>query len=98
MSDQPIKLAVLVSGGGTTLQNLIDEIAASRLNAEICLVIASRPGIKALERAANAKIMSFVLDREKVGVERFSEEIFRLCEDAGVELVCLAGWLTLLKI
>jgi phosphoribosylglycinamide formyltransferase-1 len=65
MSQPPIKLAVLVSGGGTTLQNLIDEIAASRLRARIELVIASRPGIKALDRAADAKLMSFVIDAGK---------------------------------
>ncbi len=51
MAHPPIKLAVLASGGGTTLQNLIDRIAAGQLDARVAVVIASRPGIMALQRA-----------------------------------------------
>jgi phosphoribosylglycinamide formyltransferase-1 len=96
---EPVQLAVLVSGGGTTLQNLIDEIAAGRLSAQIKVVIASRPEIRALQRAADAKIMNFVVQPrgfEKVG--EFSRKVFELCDDAGVDLVCLAGWLSLLEV
>ena len=52
MNDSPIKLAVLLSGSGRTLQNLIDRIAAGQLNAQIVLVIGSRPGLVGLQRAA----------------------------------------------
>ncbi len=95
----PLRLAVLVSGSGTTLQNLIDEIAAGRLNASIQIVIGSRPGLVGLERAAAAKLANFVVDRK--GFENcadFSQQVFGLVADAGVDLVCLAGWLCLLDI
>jgi phosphoribosylglycinamide formyltransferase-1 len=96
---EPVKLAVLASGGGTTLQNLIDHIEDGRLNARIGVVVASRPEIGALKRAAAAKLMNFVVQPsayESVG--KFSEKVFALCDDAGAELVCLAGWLSLLEI
>ena len=97
---QPIKLAVLVSGSGTTLQNLLDEIAAKRLDASIQLVVGSRPGIKGLQRAADAKLMNFVVERAAfTNPADFSKQVFSLIDDAGgVDLVCLAGWLCLLEI
>ena len=94
-----IRLAVLVSGSGTTLQNLIDQIAAGALNAKISLVIGSRPGLVGLPRAADAKLMNFVVDRRDfASVQDFSKQVFALCDDANVDLVCLAGWLCLLEI
>lgn len=99
MSSSPLKIAALVSGSGTTLQNLLEVIAAGRLDAEIAVVIGSKPGLKALERAAAAKIMNFVVERaafEDVGV--FSKAVFDLIDDAAVDLVCCAGWLCLLEI
>lgn len=99
MSSTPIKLAVLASGGGTTLQNLVDRIADGSLDAQVNVVIASKPGIKALDRAANAKIMNFVVERKQyASVEEFSQPIFKLCDDAGVDLICLAGWLSMVSI
>jgi phosphoribosylglycinamide formyltransferase 1 len=99
MQREPIKLAVLVSGGGTTLQNLIDRISAGELAARIAVVIASQPGSRALDRASAAKLMNFVVDRRQFAdVNSFSRQIFSLCDDAGAELVCLAGWLSLLEI
>ncbi len=99
MADTPIKLAVFASGSGRTLQNFIDLIAEGRLNAQINLVIASRPKILALERAANAGIPNFVVDRREIAdADAFSRQIFSLCDDARVDLVCLAGWLSLLAV
>ena len=100
MPSSPVNLAVLVSGSGTTLQNLIDRIADRTLNARIAVVIGSRPGLLGLQRAADAKLMNFVVDRRDCGddVATFSRKIFSLCDDAGVDLVCLAGWLCLLEI
>ena len=95
----PIRLAVLVSGSGTTLQNLVDEIAAKRLDADIRVVIGSRAGLKGLERAAAAKLPNFIVDRREFGdTAAFSKAVFSLCDDAGVDLVCLAGWLCLLDV
>jgi formyltetrahydrofolate-dependent phosphoribosylglycinamide formyltransferase len=99
MSAPPLRLAVLVSGSGTTLQNLIDEVAAGRLNASIQIVIGSRPGLVGLERAAAAKIANFVVDRKSFdSCEAFSQQVFGLIDDANVDLVCLAGWLCLLEL
>jgi len=99
MPTAPIKLAVLVSGAGTTLQNLIDEIAAGRLNARIAVVIGSKADLPGLKRAADAKIMNFVVERPGfASAGEFSKSVFSLCQDAGVDLICLGGWLCLLEV
>ena len=99
MPERHLKLAVLLSGSGTTLQNLLDEIAADRLDAEVRVVVGSRAGLKGLDRAAAAKVPNFVVDRREFGdVAAFSRAVFSLCEKADVDLVCLAGWLCLLDV
>src|SRR5215213_7076563 len=96
---QPINLAVLVSGSGTTLQNLIERIGDGSLNARIALVIGSRPELLGLKRAADAKLVNFVVDRREFDEPAtFSKQVFSLCDDAGVDLVCLAGWLCLIDV
>lgn len=94
MTSKPINLAVLASGGGTTLQNLLDQIAAGALDARISVVIASKPGIMAIERARKAGIEAVVIDKSR----DVSQQVFAACDRAGAELVCLAGWLTQLRI
>ena len=100
MPDRPLNLAVLVSGAGTTLQNLIDQIAAGELaEARIGIVIGSRPELVGVKRAGDAKLMNFVVDRRSFAdVAAFSKAVFSLCDDAGVDLVVLAGWLCLLDL
>jgi formyltetrahydrofolate-dependent phosphoribosylglycinamide formyltransferase len=99
MPDAPLKLAVLVSGSGTTLQNLLGAIRAGTLNASVDIVIGSKPGLKGLERAAEAKVMNFVVDRSAYrDCASFSKQVFTLIDDAGVDLVCLGGWLCLLDV
>lgn len=99
MNVTPINLAVLVSGSGTTLQNLIDRIGDGTLAARVSLVIASRPGIKGIERAETAGIPTHVIVRRDFAtLEAFSDRIFSLCDASGVDLVCLAGWLQLLRV
>lgn len=99
MAAPPINLAVLVSGSGTTLQNLIDKIASGELNARIAVVIGSRPDLLGLERAADAKLMNFVVDRRDFAdCTSFSKQLFALCDGAGVDLVCLCGFLCLLEV
>ncbi|MDB5325464.1 MAG: phosphoribosylglycinamide formyltransferase [Phycisphaerales bacterium] len=94
-----ITLAVLVSGGGTTLQNLIDRIATGELNARIGVVIASKPGIYGIDRATTAGLpIITVVRKEFPSAEAFSERIFAECEAAGADLVVLAGWLQLLQV
>ena len=100
MAQKPINLAVLVSGSGTTLQNLIDQIGDGWLpDARIGVVIGSRPELVGVKRAADARIMNFVVDRKSFAdVADFSNAVFALCDDAGVDLVVLAGWLCLIEV
>src|SRR5688500_11559347 len=94
---RPLRLAALLSGSGTTLQNLLDEAAAGRLNVDIPVVVGSRAGLKGLDRASAAKIANFAVDRrEYPDTAAFSRRVFSLCDDAGVDLVCLVGCLCLL--
>jgi phosphoribosylglycinamide formyltransferase-1 len=97
--DQPIKLAVLVSGAGRTLQNLLDQIQAGTLPARVSVVIGSRAGLGGLQKATAAHIPTCAVDRRTfTSVQDFSKQIFALCDEAGVDLVCLAGWLCLLDV
>jgi formyltetrahydrofolate-dependent phosphoribosylglycinamide formyltransferase len=97
--DRPIRLAVLISGGGTTMLNFLDKIRSGELNAEIVLVIASREGIAGIERASAAGLPCKVIARKQFGsVEAFSETIFDCCRAAKVDLVTLAGFLSLIHI
>jgi len=98
MSRTPLKLAVLVSGSGTTLQNLMDVIARGELDARVEIVIGSRPGLLGLKRAAEAGLTHVVVDRAHGDVASFSKQVFSYCDGLGVDLVCLAGWLCLLDI
>ena len=94
-----LNLAVLVSGSGTTLQNLIEEIGAERLDATIGVVVGSRSGLKGLDRAAAANLHHVVVDRREFpDSASFSKRVFTLCDDARADLVCLAGWLCLLHV
>jgi formyltetrahydrofolate-dependent phosphoribosylglycinamide formyltransferase len=94
-----LQIAVLISGSGTTLQNLIDRTADKSLQADIRLVIASKPGIAGIERAKKAKINCQIVERKKfAGSKEFSERIFSLCDESAVNLVCLGGWLSLLQV
>ncbi len=99
MTSSSINLAVLVSGSGTTLQNLIDQIVAGKLDARIKLVIGSRPGLAGIERAKRAGLHSEIVDRREYGdCSEFSRRVFDLIDAAQVNLVCLAGWLCLLEV
>jgi phosphoribosylglycinamide formyltransferase-1 len=99
MSSSPIRLAVLLSGSGTTLQNLLDQITARKLNAQIKTVIASRPNLVGTERAIKAYLPSHVVDRKQYPTcAAFSDAVFNLVDQAEVDLVVLAGWLCLLEL
>lgn len=96
---RPIRLGVLISGGGTTLTNFVEKIAAGRLDAEVPLVIASRSDCGGIQRAARAGIPCTVIERKRFStVEDFSREIFDRLGEARVDLVTLAGFLSLIHI
>jgi phosphoribosylglycinamide formyltransferase-1 len=96
--DPPIRLAVCVSGEGTTLQNLIDRIAAGQLRAQIVHVVASRPDIGAIPRARGAGIPVSIVERSGKSLEAFSSAVFEPIRSASTDLVVLGGFLCLLQI
>ncbi len=99
MMKPPIRLAVLLSGSGTTLQNLLDRSADGRLAAQVVLVLSNRPDAFGLERARQARVPTGVVDRKACrSREEFSQTLFHLIRQAEADLVCLAGFLQLLAI
>jgi len=90
----PARVAVFASGGGSNLQSLIDRCAEPGAAATVVLVIASRPGIGALERAARAGIDHAVLEPRVLG-DACGETTLSLLESHRVDLVVLAGYLSL---
>ena len=99
MADSSLNLAVLVSGSGTTLQNLVDQIATRTLNARVSIVIGSRPELIGIERAKKAGIPTGVVDRPQFAdCASFSRQVFQLVDESRADLVVLAGWLCLLDL
>ncbi|MBR5278861.1 MAG: phosphoribosylglycinamide formyltransferase [Clostridia bacterium] len=97
MSNSKKRIAVLVSGGGTNLQALIDAEKNGELgNGEISLVIASKEGVYALERAANNGIESLVLPRKEYeSISAYSKALADSMKAKNIDLVVLAGFLTI---
>lgn len=92
-----VKLAVLVSGGGTNLQSIIDSIEAGRLDAELRVVLSDNPGAYALERAKKHSIPTEVVRREDFpGKDAFNAEVARRLKSHCVELVALAGYMRII--
>ena len=92
-------IAVFISGAGTTLQNLIDRIRDGSLPARIVLVVSSRPDTAGVERARAAGLPVQIVERKRFpSIESFSEHNFNLCRQSGARLICLGGYLQLLRI
>ena len=98
MNQNKTRIAVLVSGGGTNLQALIDAGARGELGGgEIALVLASKPGVYALERAANAGIPGMVLARkEYADADAYTEALVATLQEASIDLVVLAGFMIII--
>ena len=98
MSGGKKRIGVLVSGGGTNLQALIDAEGRGELgNGTISLVIASKPGVYALERAKNHGIEAQVLARKEYdSIALYSRALADALEAAKIDLVVLAGFLTII--
>ncbi|MFQ6047829.1 MAG: phosphoribosylglycinamide formyltransferase [Phycisphaerae bacterium] len=90
-----LRLGVLISGSGRTLQNFIDLIAADELPAQIAVVLSDRPEAKGLQRAEAAGIKTVLVRRRGTPAELFSQQITRALSRAEVDLVCMAGFLSL---
>ncbi len=89
------KIAVLVSGGGTNLQSIIDSIDNGTLNCKIEMVIGSKEGIYALERAKIKGIKNYIISKSEYG-NKTSDKILELTKGK-VDLIVLAGYLSILQ-
>jgi phosphoribosylglycinamide formyltransferase 1 len=96
----PFRIAVLISGEGTSLQNLIDRIADGRLpGVEIPVVISSRSNVGGVERARKAGLpVDVIRIKDLPEVEKFSEHITLTLDVYAVDLVVQAGWLCYWKL
>ena len=98
-SKKRISIAVLISGTGRTLKNLLERIEAGTLGADIRLVIASTPQARGLQYAEQAGIPIQIVERkDHESRDSFSQAIFRHCDEADVDYVVLAGYIKLLSI
>lgn len=95
---KPVKTAVLVSGGGTNLQAILDSMIFDEIkNCELTAVISSNPNAYALVRAKNANIPTYVVDRASFPNRRtFTDAIIDKLRDLDIELVVFAGFLYVL--
>jgi len=96
---KPIRLGVLISGGGTTLINIIEYIRQGRLNAEVAVVISSLSKAGGLAKAKNAGLdAKIVRKKDYADIDQFSKRIEAELVAADVDLVVQGGWLCLWKI
>lgn len=94
-----MKLAVLLSGSGTTLENLFEKIEAGELPVEIAVVISSRADAYGLQRAKKRGVPTHVFGRKKYGsLEEYTDAVFRSVRDHGAEFVALAGFMVMIGI
>lgn len=91
------RIAVLVSGGGTNLQALIDaEKSGIIKSGRIVAVVSNKPGVYALERAKNAGIAAKVINKKELGAEGFDRALTAYMKENNIDLVVLAGFLVIL--
>lgn len=92
-----LNIGVLISGGGTNLQSLIDNIRDGYIDGRITVVISDRKGAYGLERAKSSGITSIAFDRRKMTPESLNDNILCELKSHDVQLVVLAGYLSILS-
>lgn len=98
-NEKTIRLGVLISGGGTTLMNILEYIKAGKLNAEVAVVISSRSTVAGVEKAKKAGLdVKIVRKKDYPDIDEFSKRIEQELLAANVDLVIQGGWLCLWKI
>ncbi len=99
MSSSKVKVAVFVSGGGTNLQAIIDGVNSGVIrSAELALVLSSKAGVYALERAKKAGIPTAVCDKKSFcNQEAFEKAIIQELDQKGIEMIVLAGFMSILS-
>jgi len=93
-----LRLAVLLSGSGRTLENLLEWIDSGGLSATVAVVVSSRPDVRGLRIAGRAGLSTRLLPPGGQSVEGWSETIFRACREARSDLVVMAGFMHLVRI
>lgn len=94
----PLKIGVLISGSGTNLQAIVDRIADGLLNAEVALVVSSRPGVRGIERAREAGLPVLVMEKsEYADPEAADAKIASALKEAGCEYVIMAGYMRMVR-
>lgn len=89
-----MRLAVFISGGGTTLRNLIEQQEAGRLDVDFKLVISSRADAAGLAHAEEAKIPQRIISRrDYTSAETYRDAMFEPCREAEVDYVLMGGFL-----
>lgn len=93
-----IRIAVLVSGGGTNLQAIIDaEKSGIIKSGEVALVVSNNPGAYALERAKNAGVENAVVNKKELGSQAaFEERLLKLLKERSIDMIVLAGFMCIL--
>ncbi|QDU76529.1 Phosphoribosylglycinamide formyltransferase [Bremerella volcania] len=92
--ENPLKIAVLISGGGTTLRNLLERIREDQLPLEVVLVVSSSSQAKGMAYAEEANIpCQFITVAQHPDKADFSQAIFQACREKEVELVVMGGFL-----
>lgn len=98
MLSKKAKIAVFVSGGGTNLQALIDAQGSVIKSGEIAVVISSKSGVFALERAAKAGIPTAVVEKKQCGSqEEFEAKIIEVLNNYNIDFIILAGFMSILS-
>ena len=99
MNNNKTKVAVLVSGGGTNLQAILDaEKTGIIKSGEVVLVVSNKTGAFALERAAKAGVKGVTITRKAAGSqEAFEAQLTETLEEAGIQLIVLAGFMSILS-
>jgi formyltetrahydrofolate-dependent phosphoribosylglycinamide formyltransferase len=96
---KPIRLGVLISGGGTTMVNILKYIKQGKLNAEIAIVISSLSKVAGVDRAKEAGLhVEIIRKKDYADIDEFSSKIKEKLIEADVDLVIQGGWLCLWKI
>lgn len=99
MEEKKAKIAVLVSGGGTNLQAILDAQKSGIIKSgEVDLVVSNNSKAYALERAANAGVESIVVLKKELGSqEAFEDAIIKALDERGIDLIILAGFMSILS-
>jgi len=96
---KPIRLGVLISGGGTTLMNILEYIKDGKLNATVAVVISSRSIVSGVEKAKAAGLdVKIIRKKDHPDIDKFSKQIEEELVAANIDLVVQGGWLCLWKI